>query len=232
MQRFSILGLIKHVFATNEKYFRRAAKRQADFMHRVSPLSVLVPGLERFPSPVQTLLTAEITNGKEWADDGMMPQFDMLTGVLGCDGEDEGEDHGGTSIQCDCRFFRKWRLPCCHLWHHHFANNSETLTETRLLFWSDSWEEHGYELYEVNEAFKVPKAAVPDAEQIPAAQRVEAREVSEVLMTYFYELERAAHTQLGRSEGQKFVGWWISKMRVAASELGALSFDSWRAQKN
>ena len=43
--------------------------------------------------------------------------------------------------------------------------------------------------------------------------RVAAREVTEGLLTSFYELKRAVYTRLGAEEGRGFAGWWIGRLR-------------------
>ena len=60
--------------------------------------------------------------------------------------------------------------------------------------------------------------------------RVAAREVTETLLTSFYELERAAYQRLGGSEGRNFITLWIGKLRSAAASLQTLDFDAWKAK--
>jgi hypothetical protein len=66
---------------------------------------------------------------------------------------------------------------------------------------------------------------------MPSYHRTAAQEITETLLTSFYELEQTAHRELGVVEGRGFVTWWISKMREAASLLQGLKFDDWRAKK-
>jgi hypothetical protein len=135
-----------------------------------------------------------------------------------------------SEAQCECRFYRKWRLPYRHLFHHHFVNEGQTLTEVHLMQWSLLWEENGFELYEVDESYTAPNLPLKE-DGIDSYDRVAAREVTETLLTSFYELERAAHQQLGGLEGRNFITWWIGKLRSAASSLQTLDFDAWKAKK-
>ena len=105
-----------------------------------------------------------------------------------------------------------------------------TIAEARLMQWSDLWEEHGFELYEVNESFAVSDPPLKE-DSINSYDRVAAREVTETLPTSFNELERAAYQRLGGSEGRNFITWWIGKLRLAASSLQTLDFDAWKAKE-
>jgi hypothetical protein len=177
---------------------------------------------------VQILLASEIRAGQTLADEGELVRPGLLQGIT----IDADEDEGGfqwESAHCDCRWYRRWLLPCSHLWHHHFVNNNLTLTESRLCQWSLQWDEHGYELYEGRVSYHALPAST-EAETIAATHRIEAREVAETLLTSFYELERAAHQALGAIKGRDFVAWWIKKLQESAAALSAITFESWKAQ--
>jgi hypothetical protein len=72
------------------------------------------------------------------------------------------EDSQGDYIPsiCDCRFFRKWQLPCQHIWHHYLVYGS--LTETTMETWKWMWEKGGYELYKTREAKWVEKGILQE----------------------------------------------------------------------
>jgi hypothetical protein len=96
--------------------------------------------------------------------------------------------------------------------------------------WSRLWEENGFELYEVAESYTAPNLPLKE-DGVDSYDRVAAREVTETLLTSFYELERAAYQRLGGSEGRNFITWWIGKLRSAAASLQTLDFDAWKAKK-
>lgn len=174
----------------------------------------------------------ELREGLTLADDGEPVRPDLLEGVslIQSQVHDEEAVFEWQSAACECRFYRKWRLPCRHLFHHHFANNQQTLTKRRLAQWSDLWASGGYDLYERAEF----SAALPPSTQRVGespAQRIQAREVTETLLSEFYDLERAAYLQYGPVEGRAFVGWWIGKLRNAAALMTAVNFDAWRARR-
>ena len=70
MQRFSLLGIVKHIIVVDRRYFDRAAKVVSTFRTKQSAESALLPGLRLYPSPVQILIVPEIKEGQRLADDG------------------------------------------------------------------------------------------------------------------------------------------------------------------
>ena len=110
-----------NIFPGRPRYFRTKIGRQAS----------LLPGLERFPGPVQALLAPEIEEGQTMARDGDLVRPGLLEDIVVDDEDEDNFDWG--QAQCDCRFYRKWKLPCRHLFHHHFVNNFRTLTSARFL---------------------------------------------------------------------------------------------------
>ena len=125
MQRFSLLGIIKHIIVVDRRYFDRAAKVISIYRTEQSAESALLPGLRLFPTPVQILLIVpEIKEGQRLVDDGEL----VWPGLLEEVDVDEDEFDWGAAA-CDCRFYRHWRLPCRHLLHHHFANDCRTLNQ-------------------------------------------------------------------------------------------------------
>jgi hypothetical protein len=154
MQRFSLLGIVKHVLGVDRRYLLRADEARINFRGKTLPEGALVPG--KFPLPVQNLLSPEIREGKKLCDDGELPCANMLQDIRPSQ-NDENDDGNGelfdwdwSNAACDCRFYRKWRLPCRHLFHLHFVTDGQTLTPLRLQQWSLYWEDYGFELYEVN----------------------------------------------------------------------------------
>ncbi|KAI1818939.1 hypothetical protein F4861DRAFT_544487 [Xylaria intraflava] len=201
LPQFSLLGTVKHIIAVNKRYMARAIKAMNDFRTRVLRETPLIPGLENFPYPVQLLLTTEIRQGQTMTSDGHIPSAYLFEGI---------QDHFEENLQnfqwktasCDCRFYRKWHLPCSHIFHHHFANGGRTLTPKSLEYWSNVWQNQGFELYSTLKNQPTTKGTSGDYynDRRRVMQRVQAREVTETILHSFYELERAAHSQLGPIE--------------------------------
>lgn len=49
-------------------------------------------------------------------------------------------------VKCNCEFFRKYQLPCRHIFLQHCLFG--TLTDQDFERWAFMWEECGFELYE------------------------------------------------------------------------------------
>lgn len=223
MQRFSLLGIVKHVMAINKRYFLRAAKQRSLFKGRISLLEDILPGFGQFPSPVQELLRPELKEGQEMAENGE-PCSSSLHVDIDCD----SDSFNFQDAVCDCRFYGKYRMPCRHIFQLHFVLDEQILTRDRLRWWSNMWEESGFEVYETGGWHRVPHLPSTDPDGFRSEQRAEAREVTESLLTSFYQLERAARATLGAVEGSRLVAWWITKLRNAATSMPR-DFDAWKA---
>jgi hypothetical protein len=229
MQRFSLLGIVKHANAIDRRFYERARKRHVDFRTRKCPEVAIVPGLRFFPTPVQMLMAGELHEGQRLLDDGEPFREALLQYLkLDEDVDDEGEVAEWVelpyNVKCDCHFYRRWRLPCRHLFHHHFT--TESLSERHFQEWSHVWEDHGFELYESTESFRdFPKQAV---EPVAMTERLKAREVIEELTSLYYELESSALTQLGEDEGRLFINWYIKRLQQAATWLGTMDYNAWK----
>src|SRR5207247_8006825 len=86
---------------------------------------------------------------------------------------DDDEECAVGSISCDCLFFRKYRLPCRHIFHHHLMYNS--LNDSIFTEWSRQWDEYGFEVYEAMELYSV--APRPMEVEMPVKERLAAREM-------------------------------------------------------
>ena len=112
---------------------------------------------------------------------GQIPRADLFEDII----VDDEEGFDWAVARCDCRFYRRWRLPCRHLFHHHFVNNSLTLTESLSRKWSIDWEEHGFDIYEAIERYRAPPPPIASSQRDPVDNpynQVAACEVTETLL--------------------------------------------------
>lgn len=238
MQRFSLLGITKHVITIDSRYYTRAAKAFSKFRTRITAQNAQLPGLERFPAPVQVLLLPELQQGQRRAEDG-----ETLDNRITLDGITSTEDPDGfdwINAACTCRFYRRWILPCQHLFQHHFTNFEQTLAPHRLEFWSRMWEEHGFELYEASESYYAPKLAEKEdiTASAAAANRLAGREVTEALLANMYEFQMRllANPLLSEEARCSAIAEYILRLRGAAarletftkSRLDELQLDCWK----
>jgi len=112
LQRFSLLGIVKHSLAIDKEYDLRAEEVEQKWRTRRHPLAVEFPELGVFPFPVQQLLVEEIHQGKLLVGEEEVPE--PLAAMP------EVDSQGGVRPpSCRCQFYQKWQLPCRHIWQHH-----------------------------------------------------------------------------------------------------------------
>jgi len=114
-----------------------AATAALKFRTRNLSLCNLYPKLATFPHPVQVLINEQFTAATEKFEEGQTPTEDMA------------------SPHCGCTFYRKYFLPCRHIFLMDLAVGS-FLTDER-------WEEGGFEHYfqRTTEYVQVQEAPVP-----------------------------------------------------------------------
>ena len=98
MLTWSLRGIVEHVANIALGYDKRAEKARRDWKHGQYADSVLYPGLQELPGPIQLLILREREEGE----------------LLVQEGEDPREFEVG-EVSCDCLFFRQYQLPCRHL---------------------------------------------------------------------------------------------------------------------
>ena len=108
--------------------------------------------------------------------------------MLGHHSFDESDDEGMRVVSCDCIFFRKWKLPCRHIFHAHLELGS-VLDPYMIEVLKSMWDDSGFELYEGLEAFVLP----PLSEAVvPVKERLAVREIGELVSKAYFEAEAEA----------------------------------------
>jgi hypothetical protein len=216
LSRFSLQGVAKHVMATAKDYDLRADERREKFRTRVLPLAQEHPELQRFPYPVQCLLTDEIKAAKRLIEEDE-PIRDFLL-------EDSHGD--GRPPVCDCRFFRKWQIPCCHIWQHHILFGS--VTTAMLDEWEWMWEDGGYECYETRGTDWVERGF---REEIgaPVRCRLDLKELLDGLKSRYYELE-ATVASMPPEKAAAVMLWWVGKLGGATSVAGQWGLEKFKQE--
>src|SRR4030081_2911778 len=99
MQQFSLLGIVKHIIMIDQRYFYRASKAEGDFRTTSIREAIFVPGLKRFPVPVQIKLGHEVRDGQRLCEEGEIPTHAVI--VYEGDPVFEGQ---WQAASCVCRF--------------------------------------------------------------------------------------------------------------------------------
>src|SRR5947209_20609063 len=95
---YGLVGASMIVSSADESYFSRARRVQLEFRTKAVTEVETYPFLAGFPHPVQILLMDEIRAFNRRIENG--------NGI---------PDHD--SIECYCQFYRRYLIPCQHLFH-------------------------------------------------------------------------------------------------------------------
>ena len=119
-------GAYKVVHEANKGYFNRATRTELEFRTKKTSETTAYPFLVGFPHPIQLLLVDEIRAFQRRVEEGKpMP------------------DH--EAPECNCQFFRKYMLPCRHLFHRNLAG--DFLTDEHWDIFQSMFEEMGLDVY-------------------------------------------------------------------------------------
>jgi len=117
--------------------------------------------------------------GKAGAGPSLQPAQDSAT----------GSESGSYQIPanlptCECKWFRAWQLPCCHIWHHHLLFGS--LLPAHFTQLANIWANNGYEIYE--EIMQPFKQSLDNVIGIPARVGLDVRERLEGVKAKFHSI--------------------------------------------
>jgi len=214
LQRFSLLGIVKHSLAVDKEYERRAEEVERKWRTRQHPLAVEFPELRVFPYPVQQLLVEEIHQGKLLVGEEEVPE--PLAAAP------EVDSQGGIRPpSCRCQFYQKWQLPCRHIWQHHILFG--VLTPDAMDAFSFAWDEGGFEIYEGVTTEWVEKG-VREAIGAPVRRRLDLREVLDGLLAKYYALE-ADVKEMAPDDADRVMTWWIGRLTEATGAMGTIGLN-------
>jgi hypothetical protein len=196
-----------------------ALAEQAEISFRTidHPLVVQNPWLRDFPFPVQRLIAKSIQLGTE---------------LYKSESDESVTDVVVDETTCSCFWYRKYGLPCQHLWYQHLTIGC--LKQDNFNQWSAMWEEGGFELYFTRDWVFVKDSGEDDNEPDPVARRAAAirlrmKECLEMIRSKHFELEEKAQ-ELDEEAGQKLLGWWLRKLTQTAKGSWLASFDDFLSE--
>jgi hypothetical protein len=171
---FGIIGACKVVYTADQSYFDRATRTKLDFRTKSISEAVNYPSLLGFPNPVQSLLLDEIRMFEKRLEDGKpMPNHDIP--------------------ECHCQFFRKYMLPCKHLFHRDI--NGDFLMDDHWTGFRNMFVESGFDVYVTR--IEVIEEQLVDPRLVEAEeQRLQFYAAMEEVREYWFALE-AAYQQSG-----------------------------------
>ena len=98
MVHWSLCGLVEHIEARIRSYETRLGRAEREWSSLHFARADRWPGMRLLPSPAQKLCVSELKHGLRLREEGKLPSWD------------------GGALRHDCQFWRKWQLPCRHLW--------------------------------------------------------------------------------------------------------------------
>jgi hypothetical protein len=154
MSQWSLLGIIRHIANIAKDWDARAEKEAHSFRSTHLSETVFAPAMRKLPLPMQRMILEERRECQNLLNEGEEP------------GELKGDVPG-----CDCAFFRKWQLPCRHLWMAEELFGS-VLTDDRWDTYAFWFEDCGFEFYE-EQSYEFVESEDYEAIGAPARRRIE-----------------------------------------------------------
>ena len=163
MPAWSLQGLVFHLENRAKEYDLRAERGREEFRSTHLAQTAHWPGMRRMPAPAQKLCVQELAEG-----------------ILRLEGSKEVRPLGD-AVQCDCLLYRKYQLPCRHLWQCEYVFGG-VLKED---YWKEAgsmFVEFGFDIYEGLEAEYLQLNDDEEELEAPQARRLK---VSFLLFTLF-----------------------------------------------
>ena len=87
---------------------------------------------------------------------------------------------------CTCSFYRRYQLPCRHIWANHLLYGC--LKKEDYERWAHMWEESGYEIYETIESIYIEQG-VDDKISTLEYYWLEIQETLELIKAQYYRIK-------------------------------------------
>ncbi len=211
MRSWSLRGIVEHLADITLAYDKRAELEERNWRAGKFPEVGLYPGMEKLPTPVQKLILRE----REEAE------------LRIAEGEDPREL--GEGSECDCLFWRRYSLPCRHLFQLDMLFGGRFQEEdwqevrspilghlfftfyTNDLQYALRFEDCGFEVYEGLEAYRREAPEPMEDAPGPAERRLAVREVLDSVQERYYALEEAT-SGWEEEKKAKFFGRWVGQL--------------------
>ena len=96
---------------------------------------------------------------------------------------------GLTTVECHCRFFTRYLVPCRHIFHEDMYGD-KLLTPERWLVFQQLFAENGFEVYQSRELVDVPPTQ-EEAEREAGLRHMQFNEMLERLRDQYWRVEEA-----------------------------------------
>ena len=129
-------------------------------------------------------------------------------------------------LSCHCQFFRKYRLPCRHIF---YADTiwSGTITEDHWKQFAWLFDESGFEIYETWASIDCPDDVFDEEMGVPARRKLAMWEVLEQVRVNFFGLEEALVSQeLALEDVNKLMEGWIRSLQCSNASIIRANVDA------
>jgi len=157
--------------------------------------------MHRFPVPIQKLLLDQSNAMHKRISAGKVPP------TL-------------SEISCSCGFFRKFLLPCKHIFHSDYLFKS--ITSEDWTGWAEIFEEGGYEVYETMGTVHV-RDRQEETHGERTRRKLEVGTVLEGIRARFFELKEEVR-ELEQEEAHVVMTNWVQGLTESGQELMATTF--------
>lgn len=151
------------------------------FEFRVKKISVvgvdqeILEEIRQFPFPIQQLIVREAC-----AVEGRIEKGKEAPGLV--------------SLYCHCLFFRRYLLPCRHIFHEHMYGSKKLLTSNAWKQLQQMFEESGFEIYEHRELVE-ELSGKTEIEKIAENQRSMMNELIERTHNAYWAIEEKGNLE-------------------------------------
>ena len=92
-------------------------------------------------------------------------------------------------LNCNCLFFRRYLLPCRHIFHEHVYGNMRLLTIDTWKKFQQMFEETGFEIYMHRELIEIEEPKKTEAEKAAENRRLAVNELMERTRDIYWRVE-------------------------------------------
>jgi len=218
---FSLLDCVAEINETSLQWDARAEQRRKDFRSRNLSESQQYKMLKKFPFPVQRLLLQEIRVANRYIEDDV-PIREFPDEKI-----------------CDCKFYQKYYLPCCHIWHRHLLHS--VLTRDDWENYHSMFKDNGFEVYEQYERGTNTKLVREDSDGMEKGQwhqTLHARGQFERLRSKWFSFLDETETWDNAKEKLDARSNWIDGLTKALTPFtrgtakAFLSADYWKSEQD
>lgn len=193
---------MKHTLAIGGQWRERALTAATKWRTTKVPECIEHPHLALFPGPVQQLLVDELQQAvtANWNGEEPPPLGDEIV----------------CSVPNGCLFWRKFQLPCKHIWQIHLS--VDVITKEDWERFAFQFEDGGFEIYESATRDHVGGDIMEDAIGRPDRHLLDVREVLDSIKERYYEIAEYMERN-APDERFAFIQGWVDRLRLLTGPI-------------